>query len=221
LEVGCGNGINCVALAQQFPEIRFDGIDLIPEMIVGAIENGNANKVGQQVRFFEGDVLKVDSISDLQDAYDIVFTVRCLINLNSVAQQNQAITTLSTKVRPGGYLIMIENSTTTYGSQNQCRELLGLDPRTPATFNLFFDEIEIRRHIAGIGLEMVDVEDFSSLHDLMLYAVLPSLNDGKIDYEHPVVKAAAELSARMAADKPGQFGAFGQNRLFVCQRKEA
>jgi hypothetical protein len=159
-------------------------------------------------------------LGDLEETYDIVFTVRCLINLNEVALQKQAVSTLASRVRPGGYLLMIENSMASYRKQNECREFLGLSPRQPAAFNLFFDESEIRPHIAHADLELIDVEDFSSLHDLMLYVLLPSISEGQVDYAHPLVRAAAALSERVFSREPGAFGDFGQNRLFVCFKPE-
>jgi len=218
LEVGCGNGINCIELAKLYPESRFDGVDFIPEMVDAAAENSQKSGIEDRVRFFVGDVLALEKVSRLESTYDIVFTDRCLINLNTVALQEQAITALSSKVRSGGYLFMIENSFATYQEQNHCRELLGLKPRTPAAFNLFFDESRIRPHIAAIGLNLVDVEDFISLHDLVLYALVPAINGGEVDYEHPLVHAATVLSKEMSGTKPGAFGTFGQNRLYVCRK---
>ena len=220
LEAGCGNGINCVELAKEFSESHFDGFDLIPEMISAAVENSRAAGVADRTRYFASGVLEMDSIDDLERTYDIVFTVRCLINLNEVALQRRAITTLASRVRPGGYLLMIENSMASYRKQNECREFLGLSPREPAEFNLFFDESEIRPHITYAGLDLIDVEDFSSLHDLMLYVLLPSISDGQVDYGHPLIQAAAALSERVFSQEPGVFGDFGQNRLFVCLKPE-
>jgi len=218
LEVGCGNGINCIELAKLHPKSRFDGVDFVPEMVTAASENSQKSGIGDRLRFLVGDVLALDKVAGLRDTYDVVFTDRCLINLNAVSLQEQAITALSRKVRVGGHLFMIENSLATYQDQNRCREMLGLKPRTPAAFNLFFDEARIRPHIAAIGLNLVDVEDFISLHDLVLYALVPAVNGGELDYNHPLVHAAMTLSKEMSAAKPGAFGAFGQNRLYVCHK---
>jgi SAM-dependent methyltransferase len=218
LEVGCGNGVNCVHLAKAFGQARFDGVDFIDEMIAAAADNARSGDVSGRTRFFVGDILKLSAISTLSDAYDIVFTDRCLINLNTVDLQKEGISALAKRLRPGGHLVMIENSTTTHGAQNRCREMLGLTPRKPAEFNLFFDEDKIRPHIAAAGLELIDVEDFGSLHDLALYVLAPATNGGKLDYEHPLVQAATKLSLEMSAEKESPFGAFGQNRMFVCRK---
>ncbi|MTD95388.1 methyltransferase domain-containing protein [Hyphomicrobium sp. xq] len=218
LEMGCGNGINCVELAKFFPNLSFDGVDFVPEMVTAAIENARSADVEDRVRFFVGDAIGAGNLPELQPSYDVVFTDRCLINLDAIELQKQAISILASKVKPGGYLLMIENSLTSYAKQNRCREALGLAARKPADFNLFFDEDEILLHVTAAGLELVDVEDFSSLHDLMLYVLVPAINGGAVDYDHPLVQAATTLSRELAAEATGTFGSYGQNRLFVCRR---
>jgi SAM-dependent methyltransferase len=217
LEVGCGNGVNCFALAEGFPSARFDGVDFVEEMVAAARERATAFP-GVPPRFFVGDVCKLDAVAGLKREYDVVFTDRCLINLNTHELQLQAITALAGRVRPGGHLVLIENSTTTYGRQNDCRVILGMPARTPASFNLFFDESRVRPHAAGLGLQLEHVEDFGSLHDLMLYALVPAMNGGTVDYEHPLVKLATTLSLGISASTPNAFGDFGQNRLFHWRR---
>ena len=113
---------------------------------------------------------------------------------------------------------MIENSQATYDDQNRYREMLGLPPRTPAAFNLFLDEKNILAHLPTAGLELVDIEDFISLHDLMLYVLVPAITDGTVDYEHPLVEAATKLSVAVSATTPSAFGAAGQNRLYTFRR---
>jgi SAM-dependent methyltransferase len=219
LEVGCGNGVNCFALAQAFPQFGFDGVDFVEEMIVAARERSAMEKT-RAPRFFVGDVLDLGKVQDLRPHYDVVFTDRCLINLNTLELQKKGIESLSARLRPGGDLFLIENSMTTYARQNHCRELLRLPARTPASFNLFFDEDEIRAHARQLGLEERAIEDFSSLHDLLLYVLLPSVNGGTVEYEHPLVKAAAALSIGVAASTPGVFGPFGQNRFLHWQKSK-
>jgi ubiquinone/menaquinone biosynthesis C-methylase UbiE len=213
LEVGCGNGVNCFALAEYYPNFDFHGVDFVQEMVTAATEK-SAVLPGHRPKFFTGNVLELGRVAELKQTYDIVFTDRCIINLNTLEQQLTAITALTQKLRVGGHLILIENSTTTYGMQNRCRELLGLQARTPASFNLFFDESAARSHATNLDLELMQVEDFGGLHDLLLYALVPAINGGTVDYEHPIVKAAVTLSMGLSANQPNMFGPFGQNRLF-------
>jgi len=218
LEVGCGNGVNCLELAAMFPNLSIDGVDYIPEMVAAGEEKRSGAPGGDRVRFFVGDVLRLADVNDVRPQYDIVFTDRCLINLGSTHDQQLGIASLAEKVMPGGHLVMIENSTTTYDRQNRWRVALGLEPRTPAPYNLFFDESQILPHIASLGLEVIDIEDFMSLHDGLLYVLAPALNGGEVDYDHPMVQAATALSKAASSEARSPFGAVGQNRLYCCRR---
>lgn len=219
LEAGCGNGKNCLSLVDALPQARFTGFDFIPEMV----EAANAVKAerpdgGERLEFFVGNVLEPMAPPS---SFDVVFTDRCLINLNTDALQHQAIATLARNVRPGGYLLMIENARQTYDRQNLAREAVGLDPRTPDRFNRFFDETTLRPFLPTVGLELVDVEDFISLHDLVLYVLVPMTNGGQVDYGHPMVAAATQLNSALSAIAPGSLGAWGQNRLYKCRKLSA
>ena len=218
LEVGCGNGVNCIALAHSFPGVRFDGLDYVAAMVETAARDAETAGLGERLRFFVGDATRIAEVEDLASSYDLVFTDRCLINLKSAEEQGEAIAALAGKIAPGGHLLMIENSVGAFDAQNEARELLGLPSREPAPFNRFIREEEMDAHIAGAGLQLLDLEDFASLHDLLLYAILPATNGGKIDYDHPLVLAAAELSMALSAEAELGLGRFGQNCLYVCQR---
>ncbi|ABE62031.1 Methyltransferase type 11 [Nitrobacter hamburgensis X14] len=217
LEVGCGNGLNCFGLAAQFPRMQLDGIDYTAEMIDAAREAAVANGFQDRSSFRIGNALELSAASGLLAQYDVVFTDRCLINIESVELQMRAITDLAARVREGGHLIMIENSMATYDRQNHCRTLLDMPARTPAEFNLFFDETRILPHLKTLGFE-VEIEDFISLHDLMLYVLVPAINGGTVDYDHPLVHAATQLSIAVSAEISSAFGAFGQGRMFVCRK---
>lgn len=217
LEVGCGNGHNCLSLAQHFKEMNFTGVDFIAEMVASAQQSQKEEGIDEsRLRFAEDNVLELATV---ENTYDIIFSDRCLINLNTDELQMQAITGLCDHLQPGGHLLMIENSQQTYARQNHARNLLGLKPRTPAEFNHFFDDDVILPHLDSLGMVVQEVEDFISLHDLMLYVFVPLINDGEVDYDHPLVQAATQLNIAASSEMRSAFGGFGQNRLYVCQKK--
>jgi SAM-dependent methyltransferase len=218
MEVGCGNGYNCIALAEKYPQAVFYGIDFVKEMVDNAKKNMLVENVARNIDFFQGDILKINMYESIPDNLDIIFTDRCLINLRDHTQQCDAISKIYDKLRDGGWLAMIENSQSTYDNQNLCREILGLEKRTPAEFNLFFDEEKIVHFLERIGFSIVGIEDFISVHDLILYVLVPAINGGKVDYEHPLVEAATKLQTGMSAHYESAFGKLGQNRLFLCKK---
>lgn len=216
LEMGCGNGQNCLRLSRLFPGASFTGIDFIREMVDAANSLKKESETPDaRVLFREGNVLDLDLP---HSSFDVIFTDRCLINLNTDSLQQQAIKSLSDRLKDGGYLLMIENSKQTYDDQNKARELVELPPRTPAEFNHFFNEDTLLPYFASIGLELYDVEDFISIHDLVLYVLVPMLNGGVVDYEHPIVQAATKLNIALSSIRPDGLGKFGQNRLFKCRK---
>ena len=214
LEAGCGNGQNCVALAKAFPDDTFLGFDYIPEMVTAAIVMRDDSGISANaVSFTQADVT---DLSKFSSQFDVVLSVRCLINLSTIDEQLKALTGLAGLVKDRGHLLLIENSDRTYGNQNNLRIAGGLDPRSPANFNLFLNDEKTVSHIKALGFD-VDARDFSSLHDLILYVLLPMSNGGSIDYQHPIVEAATSLSLHLG-EKSENFGAIGQNRLFVCRK---
>lgn len=216
LEAGAGNGVNCIELAKHFPDAQFDGFDYVAEMVDAA--DKVIGDLAPRVRVFQGDVLKMSETPAIGSDYDIVFTDRCLINIRDLNDQINAISDLAGRLRPGGHLLMIENSTSTYGAQNNARVKLGLEPRTPDPYNLFFDEEAIFSRLGEMGLTMESATNFASLHDLLLYVLVPSFNGGTVDYDHPVVKAVTDFYLSLPEGDQTTFGGFGQNQLYVCKK---
>lgn len=216
LEVGCGNGRNCLSLLEKFPKARFLGIDFIPEMVESAdLAKKELGISDERLQFAVGDVMH---LSIPLNSFDIVFTDRCLINLNSDELQAEAIVSLATLLRPGGHMVLVENCKLTYDNQNDARELLGLSRRVPAEFNHFINESNLHCALALANLELLETEDFISLHDLILYVLVPKINGGKIEYDHPLVAAATKLNIAWSAKETSRFGHFGQNRLYHCRK---
>jgi len=218
LEVGCGNGHNCFFLSDALPNFNFTGVDYVPEMIKNAKKfQANDSKKYSRILFRTGNILDLKNNKNIKKEYPIVFTDRCVINLNTTALQLEAIDQLLGKVAQDGYLIILENFTQPYKRQNDLRKSVCLPERVPAEYNLFIDEDVLLSHITK-SMELTLVDDFGSLHDILLYVLVPMINGGKIDYDNPLVKAATELSISISEKYDNPFGSFGQNRLFLFHK---
>ena len=219
LEVGCGNGVNCVSIAAGFPQGQIFGIDFVPEMVEHARGSARSAHANERCTFRVGDAMQLEEIDDLPTDFDIAFTVRCLINLESDENQRRALKSIAERVATNGYIFLIENSQQTYARQNELRISLGLQPRTPASFNHFIDEVSFLEFAKECGLTLQGIVDISSLHDTVLYALAPSTNGGEIDYKHPLVEAATKIEIAHHPELGSPFGDFGQNRLFIFHKK--
>ena len=218
LDVGCGNGYNACAFLKSVADVSVIGVDYSPEMIANARKKAQlygSRRAGTRVEFLVADALALP----FGPVFDVATTDRCLINLTNIELQKRAIDSIAKTLKPGGLFLMLENSQQTHARQNDAREAVGLPRRVPADFNLFLDEDILLPHCYG-QFDVVGVEDFGSLHDLVLYVLAPASNDGRIDYAHPAVAKAAQLTM-MLSGKYGHypFGGFGQNRLYVLRKK--
>jgi len=217
VEAGCGNGLNLFWLFKKFPELDFKGFDFVPQMIASAIQLRDREGITTQKISFE--VAEFGDPNLPASASDVVFTVRGLINLNSTELQLNAITKLASLLKPGGFLIMLENSSQSHTKQNNLRHRVGLPARPVATYNHFLNEDVIRDYLNGSELEVWKQVDFIGLHDLLLYILIPMLNGGRIDYDNPLVRAAAELTTKLSLEEMSSLGPYGQNRLSVYRKK--
>jgi predicted O-methyltransferase YrrM len=217
LEAGCGNGWNCLALAERFPQLRLTGFDYVPEMVASARAAAKESGREDLVRFEVGDVLEPGEAAALSGPWDAVFTDRCLINLLDPELQCRALNALAERVRPDGAVIAIENSAATHARQNELRKLAGLPARKPPEHNRFVDDELL---LAGVEeqLELVAIDDFGRLHDLVLYVLVPMINGGEVDYDHPLVAAATQL-ALAGADDFLDLAPIGQNRLYRFRKR--
>ena len=219
MEVGCGNGFNCLSLAEQFSNFHFMGVDFIDAMI------DNANLMlrslpqdrSANLQYATGDVLDLANNGKLLKEYDIIFTDRCLINLPEDALQLKGIDQILNKLKTGGFFIMIENMKNLRESQNHLRTSVGLIERPAPEFNHFMDEEKVLQHFENKSCELLATDDFGSLHDLILYVITPMINMGELDYNHPYVEAITEFSLKNS-DKDLSITGFGQNRLYLFRK---
>lgn len=218
LEVGCGNGYNLFGLKQLLPNLRLQGVDYSEDMI-DAAKKINNEKYNSEIEFSVADALKIPNEKLKSYTYDFIITNRMLINLNSWRLQQEALQNIVELLKPSGSLIIIENFVNSYSSQNELRELIGLPSRIPDSYNKFLDENLFEKFVTEeIGLKILKIDNFASLHDILLYVLFPHLNSGTISYDHPLMNSVVELLVNLPNERSGSFGNFGQNNLYVLRR---
>lgn len=217
LEVGCGNGHNCIYMSKGLSNAQFWGIDYSKEMVEAALKFRDENGMKNRLHIQWGDMMKLSEDTSVPSDFDFVFTDRVLINLNTHRMQEEAVDQMSSKLRPGGYFMIIENFITVYERQNDLREIMLLDRRKPDSYNLFIDDKTWVKHCEKF-MKLVTVENFGSLHDILLYVLIPALNGGHIDYKHPLMPIVTELLLGANNKFDDAFGAFGQNQCYLFQK---
>jgi SAM-dependent methyltransferase len=239
LEVGCGNGVNGFALVSRHPTLRYIGLDFSPTMITNAAQSverlraqgdgtvermafgvADARELAHPVSLDRGQPHFVGSaIADrlASPTLDAVFTDRMLINLASPDEQLVVMKRIAAVLPGGGWYFMIENSVQTHAALNGVRRSLGLPNRPAADYNVFIDEPRVIKAFEAT-MTLAEVEDFSALHDLVLYAIGPALEAGQVQYDTPLMGKVTDAALALAEAGVGT-GAFGQNRLWVWQKR--
>jgi len=136
LEFGCGNGFTALELAKRF-NVKIDACDYSPEMISEAKKMQKKKRLFNGVRFFLADIKKKLEIDPI---YDLVFTERMLINLDSWRSQKKSIIKLVNCLKPKGSLVLMENSATGLKIINDYRSMLGLKKIKAPWHNLYLDD---------------------------------------------------------------------------------
>jgi ubiquinone/menaquinone biosynthesis C-methylase UbiE len=242
LEIGCGNGVNGFALTALFPKLKYVGADFSPKMVEGAIKTIEGKirrgEIAEASRMAFGVLdarelsapfaLDTSAIHMAGEAlrsefpvrgFDAVLTNRMLINLASAEEQLLTMTRISEVLKPGGVFLMLENSAKTHEELNRVRSALGLPPRPVASYNIFIEEDRIIERFKGT-LQLEYVENVSSIHDLLLYAVLPAAGSGEVEYDTPVMTKLTDALLAVRRAPLSAPSSVGQNVLWVWRKPE-
>ena len=147
LDVGCGNGYSTLAFAEHLPLSSFIiGIDYSEEMIAQAKTREHA----RYIKFEVADITKPLPYGK----FDCIISERCLINLASWQEQQEAILRLRSHLAKGGRLILVENTLAGLNALNSLRAIFGLSP------------IEMRWHNNYLPEEIDDflLDNFNVMH---------------------------------------------------------
>ena len=184
LDVGCGNGYSTKVYAKKFPSKKFIGIDFSEDMII----NANKGKM-DNCDFFVGDVLDFDTLPNKD--FDLIFTQRCLQNLENYEKQKLAIRNLLKLKSNKGLLLLMECSKDGVKQLNDMRVKFKKQPQEGIEpwHNCFFRDIDLMR---DFGARIVH---FASTYMFLAKVISPKYS--RIGYFLP------------------QIGHFGYDKLYI------
>ena len=195
LDVGCGDGYSTLQIAQAMPDLRFLGVDFSENMIKTARERLESQPdLTDRVDFIVGDVMELGQACG-DSVYDVILSVRCLINLDSTEDQSHAIAEIAEHTKPGGYYISLENFVETHENMNTARSAVGV-PEIPVKWhNLFFKEREFIRSVERFFEDIV-FKDFASSYYFatrVIYSAMCRMRGEEPDYNHEIHQLAVSL----------------------------
>lgn len=111
LELGCGTGRNLLAAAQRYPDARYCGIDISPQMLETARNNIDRSGHARKIVVAEGDATNFDC----QALFGINKADRVFISyaVSMIPSWQQAIVAALAATKPGGSVHIVD-----FGQQN-------------------------------------------------------------------------------------------------------
>lgn len=211
LDVGCGDGYSTLRIAQAFSGLTFLGIDYSEGMIRIARQRLESQpELAARGCFSLGDVTDLAQVC--KDAtFDLVLSDRCLINLDSIEHQRDAIAQIAQHARPGAVYLAIENFVEGHGNMNAARHSVGLPPIPVRWHNRYFQEREFIDAAARF-FEHITFMDFSSSYYFatrVIYSAMCQMRGEAPDYHHEIHRLAIHLP---------WVGKFSPVRMAVMQR---
>jgi len=140
LEIGCGNGYALSRLSKSF-DCEFVGIDANRAMI--RIASGRRLK---NVTFTVDDILRPRL---REREFDVVFSERCLINLETWGRQKAALENIRKILRKSGHYVMLEMFEDGLNELNEARRAVGLERIAPAWHNRHLRKTELEKYMKG------------------------------------------------------------------------
>lgn len=208
LDVGCGNGITAIAIAEKF-NLKLKALDYAEQMVVHGRSLAAQAKIKGSLEFDTGDVRCLPA--DL-GSFDVIYSERVLINLDNWEEQQRAIHTIGKRLKPGGVYVMCENSMEGLESINSLRQAVDLPRINPPWHNRYFRENEIAEFRAD-DLVLEEVRFISSTYAFLSRVVnawLAKQEGRDPSYDAPVNQLALQLPA---------FGGIGQTKIWVWRKK--
>lgn len=213
LDIGCGNGFSTVLFAEKFPKLKIIGMDYSEKMVRSAVSVLEKKKdLKDRVAFCQGDVMKLSDHICRIGRFDFIVSERCLINLLNWEEQKTALLEMKKMLKPGGRLILCENTQEGLERLNKLRKIFELPPIKIRWHNFYFPEKKLLK-FAEKHFDLLETNNIGSLYYIIsrvVYAKLSAMENKEPEYLNPM---------NMIASKLPSLGNFSPNFIFVLKNK--
>jgi SAM-dependent methyltransferase len=207
LDAGCGEAEGTIVYS-AIPGTLVHAVDFSETRLQKAREKlaGRENVICKQVDFLGEYQLDRD--------YDVIVSQRFLINLMEWRLQQKVLLDLTSMLKPGGRLLMLEGSRRGVDSLNEFRAAFVLEPIPVKWHNLFFDAQALVDFMHEHGHQLV-TEDGLGTYFLLTRGIRPVF-DQTLNWDSDFNRRAAAMST----DALLQLGTrFSRLKLWVFQKQ--
>lgn len=159
-EFGCGNGETAILIAENFEKVSINAYDFSEEMI--NLARKNASEKGIDSIIF--DIADINSPPTFNKKFDIIYTERMIINLQTWEEQKNAICFMCDLLSDGGKLILAENSIDGLNEINLFRENCGLETINPPWHNRYIRDSEIEELSRENKIKLIEKRNYTGTY---------------------------------------------------------
>ena len=210
LDLGCGNGYCTFKFAETNIK-SIIGADYSQSSVDQAIKISSLYQDGikEKISFEQGDAL---DLNFPDSSFDVVITIRCLINVGENKNQLKALKEIHRVLKPGGIYLMCENTISGLNNINQARVLAGLSEIKTRWHNNYIDEIFLSPQLNKL-FNTIEENHFASTYYLVSRVVnawIHNQDNSEPSYDDEINIMASKLPST---------GEFSPMRLFVLNKK--
>jgi 2-polyprenyl-3-methyl-5-hydroxy-6-metoxy-1,4-benzoquinol methylase len=163
LDVGCGDGKSTLIFSRHFEHVV--GVDYVEEYVSRA--TAAAQREGlKDLEFRVGDATDLSPVREQYGKFDVVISIRCLINLTSWESQKRGIKEVASSIKSGGLYALSEGWKEGVAGLNKARTLSGLQPMSVVPYNLLIERAAFEEEIS----QYFTIEAYESLGLYMYFS---------------------------------------------------
>jgi SAM-dependent methyltransferase len=193
LEIGCGLGETARMVARRLPNLT--AIDNSDKMIL------QASRDAPDIDF------RVGELFDIEGEWDVIYTQRCLINIED---QEQAFQTIADHLAPNGRYLSVECSQDGLDAINSMRVAADLPKISPPySWHKYLRDSDLSEIEC---LDLLECREFSSTYyylSRVINAALAKAHGEEPRYDDPINQLALELPS---------VGPWSQTRLWIWEK---
>jgi len=212
LDIGCADGYSAIQIAKALPTIQIIGVDYSKNMIKNANNQLKSKPIlKKRIKFITGDVSKLDKVCG-NEKYDVIFSDRLLINLDSKKTQHRVITEVFNHLKNNGFYISVENFLEGHKNMNKARSKVGLPEIALRWHNLFLEKKDFTNYSKKY-FNVISWKNFASSYYFatrVIYSKMCLMRKQQPNYKHDIHKLAIDLP---------WFGDFSPVQMVVLKKK--
>jgi len=203
LEVGCGNGFITEFLCKHVNHV--DAFDSSDEMI----KRASLRLKGKNCNLYVKELPRPSTVG-LKTFYDVIISVRVLINLESIEAQYKSIEWISSKLRTGGIFLLLEGFQNGLDALNNLRTSANMKPIKVAKYNINLEENWLENS-AGCFFKMEKKDGIGNYEFLTKFYYPLLVGEDKVQYNTDFHKTAFRVEQIM----PNNFYKLKFSRLLM------